>query len=574
MRKTLLPPENMRLAVQARVATRGVGKGSTELGVTPETVRRILSGRTVTPETVARLARTTNPKGPDRIRSAKDFEGAQAVEAPRREQPIVAWDLERIRMARDAQMRGDFKLAVRLAEAIRTDDALFAAYHNRIAPQSAVAIQMTQYPGVRGMAVMRKAQDSVFVPRAALTNINGTLANHAVAIGYNHHEVNDEGTIVNFRHVEWPLEWVRWNPSREQLETTVRNGGFRVPIVHGDGRWVVYRKSQVLPWTQEAALLPAAFVWAAHANGIRDWAAGSKSHGEAKVIGTLPSGLTIEDLDADGMPKLTDQAFGFLQMLRQIMSGENPVGVMPFGSEVDVVTNASTMYQVFSELILSREKAAARIYLGTDAMLGAAGGAPGVDIATLFGVAATKIQGDFTAIEQGLNTGVYQPWCAINEGDSRYAPSAVYQLPDPDDAAKRKEESDNQKLLLDTVAAYRANGMAVTQDTVNALAVKFNVKDPPQIVYSFSLQPTDVRSLVLGKEARAQQGLPPFGDDRDNMTLTEIDAAAEARGTLGAARITADAKIATAAPPASSGNTAPAALPTPAGNTSSSPRSA
>jgi hypothetical protein len=561
MRKTLLAPENLRSAVQARTGLRGVGKGATELGITPETARRILAGKAVAPETLARLARTTIPKGPDRVRTAKDFEGAQAVEAPRREQPIVAWDLERIRAARDAQMRGDFKLAVRLAEAIRTDDALFSAYHNRIAPQSAVAIQMTQYPGVRGTAVMRKAQASVFVPRTTLSNINGTLANHGVAIGYNHHEVDDDGTLVNFRHEEWPLEWVRYNHSRECLETATR-GGIREPIVHADGRWVVYRKSQVLPWTQEAALLPAAFVWAAHANGIRDWAAGSKSHGEAKVIGTLPSGLTIEDVDADGNPKLTDQAFGFLQMLRQIMSGENPVGVMPFGSDAKVLTNASTMYQVFSELILSREKAAARIYLGTDAMLGAAGGAPGVDIATLFGVAATKIQGDFTAIEQGLNTGVYQPWCAINEGDSRYAPSAVYQLPDPDDAAKRKEEHDNQKLLLDTVASYRANGMAVTQDTVNALAVKFNVKDPPQIVYSFSLQPTDIRSLVKGKEARAQQGLPPFGDDRDNMTLTEIDAAAEAKGTLGAAKITADAKIATT-PPASSGNTAPGAAPMP-----------
>lgn len=581
MPKSVIAPEKTRRTVAAHVARAGTRRAAVELGVSPETLSRVIARAPVLPATIARLAR--NPV--DRTRKAEDFKGtsAQAVEAPRKDQPIVSWDLERIRLARDAQMRGDFRLAVRLAEAIRTDDTLFTAYHNRLGPQSSVALQLDAYPGVRGEAVRRKAKDSVFVAKTELVSINGTLANHGIAIGYNHHETNEEGTRVDFRHVEWPLEWVKWNHSRECLETATRDGGFRVPIVHGDGRWTIYRKFKILPWTQEAALLPAAFIWAAHANGIKDWAAGSRSHGEAKILGTLPQGFALEDLNEDGMPKLTDQAFGFLAMLRQIMTGDSPVGVMPFGSDAKVLTNTATMYQVFSELILSREKAAQRVYQGTDAALGAAGGAPGVDISMLFGVASTKVQGDFNAIEQGLNTGVYQPHTAINEGDSRYAPTAAYQLPDPDADKKSEENAAKLDRLFAALDKYRAQKMTIDQTTVDRLAKLLGVAtvDVPQLASAetvsvpLQLGVDSLNAIVRGREGRAAQGLPPFGDARDDMTISEIEAKAE--NDAKAAAAIAEKQTPEATPPIDPNapdNTAPGALPTPAGNTGSSPVSA
>jgi hypothetical protein len=416
----------------------------------------------------------------DRVRKAEDFAGSAAVRerAPVRRSPDTLWSLEKIRAARDAQMRGDFALPVRLAEAMRTDDALYTAYHNRIAPQSAVATKLVPYAGARGEAVAKKAQASCFVSRGTLVGLAGTLANHGIAIGYNIREASEDGTRVDLRHIEWPLEFVRWNPSTEQLEATVKNGT-PVPIVHADGYWVVYRKTDVLPWTQEAALLPASMIWGAHAYALADWAGASKSHGLAKIVGELPAGVSLQEKLADGSIVLNGEATAFLQMIQDVVSGEAQAAVRPAGSKLDVLANASTMYQIFPELITDRKKAAMFVYLGTDAGLGAAGGAPGVDISSLFGVSSTKVQGDFEAIEQGLNTGFYPVWTAINCGDSRYSPRIEYMIPDPDAKAKSEEESGKLTRLFDALDRMRVLGFKVDQDVVNDLSAKLGLAEPP-----------------------------------------------------------------------------------------------
>jgi hypothetical protein len=465
----------------------------------------------------------------DKVRKAEEFKGVPSYSAPIRQQGPFTWSLETIRSARDLQMRGDFCLPVRLAEAMRTDDALYVAYHNRIAPQSACGTRLVAHDSTRGANVARKAANSVHIARSVLEGIAGTLANHGIAIGYVEQETNSEGTLVDFRLTEWPLEHVKWDSSRNELWTRTKDLS-RVPITHGDGRWVVFRKFLELPWTQEACVLPGAFIWAAHANGIKDWALASTSHGQAKIVGTLPEGVSLQDANA-----LTPEAQGFLSLLQDLISGEGGAGIAPFGSVVDFLANGSTAWQVFSELILNREKAAARVYLGTDAMMGAAGGAPGVDIAKLFGVASTKIQGDFAAIEQALKTGVYEPWTAINEGDSRYAPALAYQLPDPDAAAKSAERVQKRSALMAAIKEMRDQKMVVDQATVDALAAEIGVSPVPQLAsdetstITIQLAPTDVAKVVLGIEARRSQGLPPFNDERDRMTISEIEAASQAK---------------------------------------------
>jgi len=410
----------------------------------------------------------------DRTRRREQFT-ALGVSPLQRKQPQSSWSLDTIRAARDAQMRGDFCQAVRLAEVIRTDDALFNAYHARLAPQSAVEAKLVSCGGVRGDNVARRAQTSIHTPRSVMAGIVGTLANHGIAIGYNLHEVSDDASRVDFRHTEWPLEHVKYNHSTEQLETSIK-GGHREVIRHGDGRWVVYRKVAALPWIQEACILPASFCWAAHAEGLKDWAGSSASHGLAKIIGELPEGVSLL---ADESGNFTAEANAFLTMLRDLVSGEAGAGLRPAGSKTDVLSNDSTMWQVFSELILNREKAAARIYTGTDAILGAAGGAPGVDISQLFGVATTRVQGDFEALEQGWRTGVAEPWTAINEGDSRYAPYLKYQLPDPDAKAKSEENAAKRIRLFDVLEKYKAQGMIVDQAVVNNLSAELGVNPPP-----------------------------------------------------------------------------------------------
>src|SRR5690606_18400931 len=124
------------------------------------------------------------------------------------------------------------------------------------------------------------------------------------------------------------------------------------------GRWVIYTRHEIEPW-KYGAIIPAALVWARHAFGLRDWAKSSLTHGLAKTIGTLPEGVALQQGGS-----LTPEAAAMLELLQVIAQSDLPIGIKPYGSELDFISNNSTAWQVFDELVLNAEKAAARIYLG------------------------------------------------------------------------------------------------------------------------------------------------------------------------------------------------------------------
>jgi hypothetical protein len=243
------------------------------------------------------------------------------------------------------------------------------------------------------------------------------------------------------------------------------------------------------------------------------------------MVGRLPEGFAVTDEEG----AFTKEAQAFLSLMQALANGEAGAAIAPPGSTTDFVSNGSTAWQIFSELIQNREKAAARIYQGTDAALGSVGGAPGVDISQLFGVATTILQGDFNAIETGLRTGLYEPWTAINEGTSRYAPRLEYQMPDPDKDSKRAELARGEERLMSAIKERRAQKLAVEQDDVDMLASLYGVSPAPLLASvdkqtsTIVLAPTDIAKVVRVREARASQGLPPFGDKRDDMTITQLD---------------------------------------------------
>jgi hypothetical protein len=522
MRNTRKGTRKASSEIRKLVEKHGVRELSRGTRIPRTTLSRISKGGRAGPGTLVKLERFK-----ERLRSSDEFKGAVAIAAPRRESPITSWSVESIRAARDAQLRGDFKMPVKLAAAMRTDDSLFIAYHNRIAPQAAIATELRAAPGARGEPIKNKAMTSCIVGRGTLQGICGTLADHGIAIGYIEKSVNDEGTRIDYRLTEWPLEHVKYNESTEQLETRVKDGGPTEIITHGDGRWVVFKKFAVKPWTQEACVLPGALMFAVHAESIKDWAAAANSHGQAKIVGELPEGVALQD---DDTGQLTQEARAFLQMLQDMVSGEVGAGIRPAGAKTDFLSNGSTAWQVFSEIVNNREKAAARIYLGTDAILGSVGGAPGVDIAQLLGVATSKIQGDFTCIEQALRTGFYEPWCAENEGDSRYAPTLVYLLPDADAAKKTAEYDDNLTKLLARIKEMKEQGMVIDQDVIDRLAARYNVLPVPKLAPTVSKPaitpaPTDFAKGIRVFELRAAGGLAPTGDPRsDNMFIPQFEA--------------------------------------------------
>ena len=77
-------------------------------------------------------------------------------------------------------------------------------------------------------------------------------------------------------------------------------------------------------------------------------------------------------------------------------------------------------------------------------------------------------------------------------------------------------------------------GLEVTQETIDALVSVLGVAVPCTLasvetkVVPLALAPTDLAKVVKVREARASQGLPAFGDERDDLTITELDERAKA----------------------------------------------
>lgn len=466
-----------------------------------------------------------------KIRDASEFSVERLNQELRSRQAsdgVYGWSLEKIYDARAAQMRGQFDLAAKLAKAMQTDDAISVAHANRLAPQSAIKVQMkpaSEKARAVSIAVEADAlfgQKGIALTPSTVRSVHGCLATHGVAFAFNRTQPRDDGSRLDMFPSYWPIEFVRWCSVRQGFMARIDLGqgssgetlenGFEVPIRHGDGRWIVFSKCDFEPWINSAAILPGATIWARHAHAIRDWAKGSVAHGNAKVIGEMPAGVPLQTKEG----ALTAEAAAMLALLDAIALGEAPTGIRPTGSKVDFLVNSSTAWQVWDELSKNAEKAAARVYLGTDGTLGTQGGAPGVDITALFGVATTIVQGDLEAIERGFREGLIEPWCALNFGDSSLAPSRLYMLPDADEEAKREGDAKRRKAFFDDIKATRDQGFVVDQAHVEAVAKAYDI-DPPRLPEATTskaptvvLAPTDIARVTRVNEARASAGLPPL----------------------------------------------------------------
>lgn len=452
--------------------------------------------------------------------------------APKWDSGVFHWSLEEIRNARDAQLRGDFELPARLVESFKTDDAIFTALKNRLAPQSCIGVEVECDNAVVACEANEEfGADGDSASVETLSDIHHDFVNHGVAFGHVKQIARIDGSRVDFGLEHWPIRFVRWDQLKQKYVTRTDNKG-EVEIEHGNGEWVVFSKHSKEPWKKDAAVLPGALVWAAHAFAANDWAKGSRSHGNAKVVGEMPEGYAMEDENG-----LTREAQQFLMLLGAIANDDGPSGIRPFGSKVEYLINSSSAWQVWQSLLENREKAAARIYLGTDGTLGASGGAPGVDITALFGVATTIVQGDLKCIERALQSGLIAPWALINFGQTFPSLRRVYLLSDQDEEAVRNNYADRSAKFQAAIKAAKENGFVIDQSFTNTEAEKYGINPPALAVsppsgadfYAYELD----GGVVTIDEVRARKGLAPLPDGKGAMTVPE--AKSMAAGTTPAA---------------------------------------
>lgn len=430
--------------------------------------------------------------------------------------PTGSWTLANIFAARDAQMQGNFERAVRLAEGMRTFPELHVARTNRLEAQKSITSKIEPAGDTGRARAIAAEAEALYGPRGigvtagTKADIEGYLVDHGIAIGLNTPVIRADASRVDLVHTCWPLEFVKWDAFKRRLVTRI-DGGAEVPIVHGDGRWVVYAKHDDMPWRQDAAVLSGSLVWAYGAHAKRDMAKASVSHGNAKVIGELPAGVSLQSDEGT----MTDEATAFLELLRAVANDDSPIGIAPAGSKLNYLVNTSQAWQIWKELIGDAAKAAARIYLGTDGVLGSQGGAPGVDVNALFGVARTRVEGDLHCIENGFYTGVLIPWTLLNFGDAAPAPRLVYQIPDVDADAAVESLAKRRTAFFADVASMREQGFGLTQAAVDAIAERYQVDAPTLAALeaqapSVALAPTDLFGELTPNEVRGTAGVGPL----------------------------------------------------------------
>ena len=471
---------------------------------------------------------------------------------------VYAWTLAEIFNARDAQIRGQFARPAQMAVSMRTNAAIGVARRGRLAPQKCIKVELVPAKGA-GSTSMQGEADALygdagiaFTP-GTRADVEGCLVDHGVAFGFNTWTVREDGSRTDCEVKFWPIEHVRWDDFREcyvtRVDPSVEAGPMGdVEIVHGDGRWVIWSLSEHKPHQQDAALLDASVVWAANAFANRDWAKSSVAHGNVKMIGTMPEGAALQDADGS-----TAEAAAMIDLMRDMVSGDAPVGLLPFGADAQFVAPAGTNYQVFSELVLSSERLAARIYLGTDAVMGSNGGAPGVDVVSLMGVATTKIQGDLSAISRGIQTGSIEIWAALNFGTSEKAPTHRYMIPDLDLDSDVLARGARRQAFYADIDAAKKSGAVIDQAFIDDVAAQYDVK-PVRLpaateakAPTIALAPTDLAGVVSVNEARASAGLGPLmiagggAEDPDGfLTVGEYKAKKEALALDGVVDRTSD----------------------------------
>lgn len=426
------------------------------------------------------------------IRTAVEFDVnalRTALSAPKGSGiPLTSWTLADILNARDEQLRGQFARPAKMAEVMRTDDALAVARENRLAPFRCIKVQIEKAKDspvaerIAGEAEALFGQNGVALTSDTVSSVASCLVDHDIAVAQTIPVPREDGSRVDLEIRAWPLEHVRWDSHDRCFKTRIDPSlplppdvtvGSEIPIIHGDGRWLIFQRYEIDPF-KHAALLAAAVVWARHAYAARDWAKSSLAHGAVKALGTMPEGVPLKKAGQN-----SDEAEAMIALMRGFIEGDELGGLKPFGSEVEFVENGSSAWEIFAKLIENAEKAAARIYLGTDGTLGASGGAPGVDIQALFGVAASKVQSDTDCISRGIKTAI-EIWTAMNFGDSALAPTRRYMLVDSDEDADRASMQTRRAAFFADIKEARENGFDVSQPYVDELAKAYGI-DPPKL---------------------------------------------------------------------------------------------
>jgi hypothetical protein len=279
--------------------------------------------------------------------------------------------------------------------------------------------------------------------------------------------------------------------------------------------------------------------------------------GDQVFAGKIVQNAQLSFLDFFGKPKTwaklppkvpTQGAAGdaFLAAAMDLF-GPDAFGIFPDGTELDTLSLNGTGADKFSPALAA---AVAYIYMvltGSTGTMGPGGptgeGPYAAKEGGFWNIRHDLIEEPVRAILAGINGGHVMPYCLGNYADliknaERVKvwswPRMTIPMVAPDRDARLASAAARQKMLSDQVKADEEAGAEVDQARVDKLAALFeadpftlaNRRAPP-----ISITDTDRAKVYRVREVRAGDGYEPLGDDRDDLTLAELEAIAKQRAS-------------------------------------------
>lgn len=419
------------------------------------------------------------------------------------------WDIPRIREARDAQARGEFYTSAQLCDQVITDPNVLSALTQRVSPAVAVEPQITgeespMMPAARWY-FPEKRIDAVVDPGVYSTAkrawVHANLALAGVCFMQALWKPREDGSLIDGSLEPWPLAATWYDRTRKKYYAITTQGD--VPIVHGDGKWVV-----IDPWGYEShtmgAIRAIALTYGSSGYARIDRAGSSRATGQPSIWGELPEGIKID----------SDEGKAFAKALQTVLRGR-AWGVRPHGAKTELVQITGQTATIFGEILKSDKSEVYAALCGQDGTASDKGGTY-TKAVILEGVLYSIVERCVNAESSAIGTGFLRPWTHINGFDTKKAPALRYPLPDPEEDARVEALLKRYITACDSLKAMRAVGLDVTQDVVNRIAREAKLD-------LGRLTPNMVREMLVGdmtsgtvtiNQRRTYIGLPPepWGD--------------------------------------------------------------
>jgi phage gp29-like protein len=383
-------------------------------------------------------------------------------------QLVASWDRKFEEVQRIVQQHemGLFRSSGLIADTLDRNPRIYGALNNRA--QGVVSSPFSVLPGIgdkrRAAAVARAFEEDwpAICPEGVIADVvrSMTVMGFAICRCLNIRVGRRWLPVLQ----PYPLAYVRYDWSRDLLIAVTTDRG-EVPIVPGDGTWVMFASSRLRPWMRgvvRCLSLPAE----TRGYAVRDWARWSEKHGLPIIE------LKVPAQKADGA-----EAAQFFAQWRELAS--DSVIVSPQGEKdqasfgVNLLEAKDTAWEGFKELIARQDGDVSIAIEGQNLATENTGAGTYASAKVGQSVKQDLREADAYIVATTLHEQVARAWALWNFGDEALAPWAVYDPTPPEDL---RAFADTMKVLGEALGPWNTAAAGIDHEVdVQELAERFRV---------------------------------------------------------------------------------------------------